>query len=215
MHFYSINTFDRILKKIMISGLRGKIHSLQLGKVELDVSGVLYEVHISFKSYDKLLSNIDSIVFLYTYHLITDRTQKLFGFLEEREKTLFILLRGLQGIGEMTALRVLSFLTPEELITCVKEEDRSKLEKIPKVKGKTSEKIMFEIKQNLNKFQNFVNLKENQKIENHQHSINEISVLALVQLGFDEKTAKSEISKLLKISPNLTDAELIREVLKR
>jgi Holliday junction DNA helicase RuvA len=195
----------------MIAGLRGKIRKVNINKAFIDVNGVVYELNISFKSYDILRDTNNKEVFLFVFHSITDRSQKLFGFTEEKERELFELLKSLQGIGEMTALRVLSFLSPSELIDAVKREDKTKLEKIPKVKGKTSEKILFEVKQNLKKFEGFLE----DSLSSSPKSANEsLSILALLQLGFDEKTANREVKKQLEKTPDAETADIIREVLK-
>ncbi|MBK8395987.1 MAG: Holliday junction branch migration protein RuvA [Leptospiraceae bacterium] len=197
----------------MITGLKGKIERLDVGVIELDVNGVVYEVFISFKTYDLVKNNKENQVYLYTYHLINDRTQKLFGFLNIRDRELFKLIRGLHGIGEMTALKILSFMNADELYKAVVNEDNSQLEKIPKVKGKTSEKIIFEVKQNLKKFEAFLN-DTNINYSPTKEDKKDLSVLALVQLGFDEKSAIKEVSKVM-TEKNMDDtAEIIREVLK-
>jgi len=197
----------------MIAGIRGKLKKVSTNKAYLETGGILYELHISFKSFDLLRDGLNTEVFLYVYHSITDRSQKLFGFLEEKERELFELMKSLQGIGEMTALRVLSFLSPAELIESVRKEDKTKLEKIPKVKGKTSEKILFEVKHNLKKFESLLaeNRPEVSELGNQKE---ELGILGLVQLGFDEKTAGREVKKFLMKSPNAEPAEIIREVLK-
>ncbi len=195
----------------MIAGLRGKIRKVNINKAFIDVNGVVYELNISFKSYDILKDTNNKEVFLFVFHSITDRSQKLFGFTEEKERELFELLKSLQGIGEMTALRVLSFLSPLELIAAVKREDKTKLEKIPKVKGKTSEKILFEVKQNLKKFEGFL---EDSSSSSPKSANESLSILALLQLGFDEKTANREVKKQLEKTPDAETADIIREVLK-
>jgi Holliday junction DNA helicase RuvA len=195
----------------MIAGLRGKIRKVNINKAFIDVNGVVYELNISFKSYDILKDTNNKEVFLFVFHSITDRSQKLFGFTEEKERELFELLKSLQGIGEMTALRVLSFLSPLELIDAVKREDKTKLEKIPKVKGKTSEKILFEVKQNLKKFEGFL---EDSSSSSPKSANESLSILALLQLGFDEKTANREVKKQLEKTPDAETADIIREVLK-
>ena len=195
----------------MIAGLRGKIRKVNINKAFIDVNGVVYELNISFKSYDILKDTNNKEVFLFVFHSITDRSQKLFGFTEEKERELFELLKSLQGIGEMTALRVLSFLSPLELIDAVKREDKTKLEKIPKVKGKTSEKILFEVKQNLKKFESFL---EDSSSSSPKSANESLSILALLQLGFDEKTANREVKKQLEKTPDAETADIIREVLK-
>jgi holliday junction DNA helicase RuvA len=196
----------------MIAGLRGSLWKITINKVYIDVNGVVYELNISFKSYDNLKDKKGSQIYLFVYHSITDRSQKLFGFQEEKERDLFELLKSLQGIGEMTALRVLSFMTPSELIDSVKREDRTKLEKIPKVKGKTSEKILFEVKQNLKKFESF--LEDSIPPGTPKDDKENLAVMALVQLGYDERTALKEVKKQIEKSPSSDAADIIRDVLK-
>lgn len=197
----------------MIAGLKGKIERLDVSFVELDVNGVIYEIFISFKTYEELKGKKDNQIYLSIYHLINDRTQKMFGFLNIRDRELFKLIRGLHGIGEMTALKILSFMSADELYKAVVNGDNSQLEKIPKVKGKTSEKIIFEVKQNLKKFEAFLNdTKENYQPTKEDKK--DLSVLALIQLGFDEKTAMKEVAKVM-TSKNIDEtAEIVREVLK-
>ena len=197
----------------MIAGLKGNIERLDVSVVEVNVNGVVYEVYISFKTYEQLRLLKEKEVQLSIYHLINDRSQRLFGFMNIRDRELFKLIRGLHGIGEMTALKILSFMSADDLYKAVVNGDNSQLEKIPKVKGKTSEKIIFEVKQNIKKFEAFLNDTDTNYSPSKEDK-KDLSVLALIQLGFDEKTAIKEVSKVIK-EKNIDDtAEIIREVLK-
>lgn len=201
------------METALISGIRGKIFKLELGKVFVDVGSVVYEINISFKVFDKLKEiSKDEEIFLYIYHSISERTQKLFGFLDEKDKSMFELLKSLSGIGESTSLRILSFLTPNELLEIVSTENKKKLEKIPKIRGKTSEKILFEIKQNIHKFQDF-NIKETSTEQEVLSSQEELAIQGLIHLGYDEKTAHNEIKKLKSLKLTMA-SEMIREVLR-
>ena len=75
----------------MIAGLRGKIRKININKAFIDVNGVVYELNISFKSYDILRDSNNKEVFLFVFHSITDRSQKLFGFTEEKERELLVM----------------------------------------------------------------------------------------------------------------------------
>jgi Holliday junction DNA helicase RuvA len=197
----------------LIAGLKGNIERLDVSVVEVNVNGVVYEVYISFKTYEQLRLLKEKEIQLCIYHLINDRSQKLFGFMNIRDRELFKLIRGLHGIGEMTALKILSFMSADDLYKAVVNGDNSQLEKIPKVKGKTSEKIIFEVKQNIKKFEAFLNDTDTNYSPSKEDK-KDLSVLALIQLGFDEKTAIKEVSKVIK-EKNIDDtAEIIREVLK-
>lgn len=201
----------------MIRALIGQIDSLDYGLLFFNVGGVVYEILISYKTYEALKNHQKAEeTRIHIYHSITDRSQKLFGFHIEKDRELFKHLKSLNGIGEMTALRVLSYLDGEHLLEIVKNNDKALLEKIPKVKGKTSEKILFEIKQNYKKFESFVNesMQEN-KQPTQMDSAKQLAVMALVKLGFDEKTANSEVNRILKSNPDEKNPSIIiKQVLK-
>lgn len=85
------------------------------------------------------------------------------------------------------------------------------MEKIPKVKGKTSEKILFEIKQNLKKLEIFLS-DESAKTDPEDRET-DLATLALIQLGFDEKTATKQVSDVKKINPLATASEIVKQVI--
>ncbi|AAS69755.1 Holliday junction branch migration protein RuvA [Leptospira interrogans] len=210
----------------MISGLKGILRKLEVGFVHIETGGITYEVTISFKTYLEL-KNLPLLkeVQLQIFHSINERGQKLFGFLTEQDKEFFKVMKGLQGIGELTALKILSFFSAEDLYRIVQSGEVKELEKIPKVKGKTSEKIFFEVKQNLKKLELFLSgsSKESSVIltsllqspeEMAFSKKRETVILGLVQLGFEEKTASKEVDKVLKIFSSNDPGEIIREILK-
>ncbi|WP_341476280.1 Holliday junction branch migration protein RuvA, partial [Leptospira ellisii] len=148
------------------------------------------------------------------------------GFLTEQDKEFFKVIKGLQGIGELTALKILSFFSAEDLYRIVQSGEAKELEKIPKVKGKTSEKIFFEVKQNVKKLELFLSGTPPKGIPTPSSLVvdpveaalarrKEIAVLGLIQLGFEEKTAAKEVEKILKETPETDPGEMIREILQR
>ncbi|EKR71455.1 Holliday junction branch migration protein RuvA [Leptospira noguchii] len=210
----------------MISGLKGTLKKLEVGFAHIETGGITYEVTISFKTYLELKNlPLQKEIQLQIFHAINERGQKLFGFLTEQDKEFFKVMKGLQGIGELTALKILSFFSAEELYRIVQSGEAKELEKIPKVKGKTSEKIFFEVKQNLKKLELFLSgsSKESSVIltslsqspeEIEFSKKRETVILGLVQLGFEEKTASKEVDKILKNFSSNDPGEIIREILK-
>ncbi|AOP33451.1 Holliday junction ATP-dependent DNA helicase RuvA [Leptospira tipperaryensis] len=211
----------------MISGLKGNLRKLEVGFAHLETGGVTYEITISFKTYLELKSLPSSKeIYLHIFHAMSERGQRLFGFLTEQDKEFFKVMKGLQGIGELTALKILSFFSAEDLYRIAQSGEAKELEKIPKVKGKTSEKIFFEVKQNLKKLELFLSgtppkgmslslpSSTSTPEEAAASRRKEIAVLGLIQLGFEEKAAIKEVEKVLKNSPETDPGEIIREILK-
>ncbi|MDZ4726154.1 MAG: Holliday junction branch migration protein RuvA [Leptospira sp.] len=195
----------------MIGSLKGQLLRLDLDSILIEVSGVGYEVLIPFPLHLQLRESVGKEIFVFVFHSITDRNQKLFGFSTNKDRELFKLIKSLNGIGELTALKILSFFQADELYQIAQADDRKTLEKIPKVKGKTSEKILFEIKQNLRKLESF--LREDKKEFSITNSQNDLAILALIQLGYDEKTANREVALVRKVNPEMEAGEIIRLVI--
>ncbi len=211
----------------MIASIRGRIFRINLNSVHIETSsGLGYEVFIPFPVHLQLKNrNRDEEVFLFVHQSVSERGEKLFGFLTHRDKELFLLIKSLNGIGELTALKILSFFDGTALHRMAVEGNKELLEKIPKIRGKTSEKILFELKQNLKKIESFL-LPENQTSERKEFSSvvgpteeksntqKELAILGLVQLGFDEKSARKEAEGLW--NENIREAsEIIRIILSR
>lgn len=195
----------------MIAGIKGKVHKLEINILFIETSEFLYEVIIPFRTYEVFVNHQE--VFVYIYHSITDKSQKLYGFHNLQEREFFKFLTSLNGIGEMTAIRVLSYFSADELYQIINSNNLKQLEKIPKVKGKTSQKIVFEIKQNLKKFQNFLSENPEPAMDKYSET-NELTVAALVQLGFDEKSARRQVELIQKNNATTDTAQIIKEVLK-
>ena len=138
-------------------------------------------------------------------------------------------MKSLNGIGELTALKILSFYNADSLFTIATDENKAALEKIPKVKGKTSEKVLFELKQNLKKLESFLQKDSTESKDENisdsstvtlekdiyprlENNDKDLAILGLIQLGFDEKNSRKEVERLWN-SGTKEASEIIRLVL--
>jgi Holliday junction DNA helicase RuvA len=183
----------------MIAFLRGIPISVGVHHVILDVNGVGYQIQTTVRDSQILAQSGKKEVLIHIYHLITDRTQKLYGFLNEEEKEIFLLLTSFHGIGEMTAIKVLSFVSPEDLKRIADTEDIGPLNKIPKVRGKTAEKIGFELKSNRKKLDRLVRSQGSSPIpiSSEDDSLG-LAIMALLELGFEAKSAEEKATRHFK-----------------
>ena len=172
----------------MITALKGILVKSGINRLEIETGGVTREVTISYKTHEELKNKTGETVYILVYHLITEQTQRLFGFLSEQDREFFIILKSLSGIGPATAMNLLSFLSPRQLYDLARAGDTVPLKKIPKVGAKTAESILFAVKQNNKKFEQLID-----ELPVFTESGRELAVQALVQLGFDEKTATRKV----------------------
>lgn len=128
----------------MIGRLTGRLASKSPDQVLLDVGGVGYLVHIPLSTFYEL-PDVESPASLWVHTHVREDVLSLYGFLTERERSLFLLLLGVAGIGPRVALTVLSGIPPAELAAALHSQDVRRLIAIPGVGKKTAERMVLEL----------------------------------------------------------------------
>ena len=128
----------------MIGRLTGRLAAKTPDQVLLDVSGVGYLVHIPLSTFYELPEQ-ESPASLWIHTHVREDALALYGFLTERERSLFLLLLGVAGIGPRVALTVLSGIPPAELVDALRTQDVRRLVAVPGVGKKTAERMVLEL----------------------------------------------------------------------
>lgn len=132
----------------MIAMLRGVLEEKQSDHIVLDVGGVGYRVFISLSTYEKLPAVGESMRLLTLTHVREDALH-LYGFATSEERTLFVLLNNVTGIGTRMAISALSALSTSALAGAIASEDLNTLCLIPGVGRKTAQRLVIELKDRL------------------------------------------------------------------
>lgn len=129
----------------MIAHLTGTLLSKQPNAVIVDVSGVGYEVNIPVSTfYD--LEEPGSNVQLRIYTHVREDTLQLFGFKTARERELFLRVISVSGIGPQLGIKLLSGMSADEMIECIRNNNLAKLTLIPGIGRKTAERLVMELR---------------------------------------------------------------------
>lgn len=128
----------------MIGRLTGRLAAKAPDHVLLDVGGVGYQVHIPLSTFYEL-PEAETPASLWIHTHVREDALALYGFLTERERTLFLLLLGVTGIGPRVALTVLSGIPPSELVAALRAQDVRRLVAVPGVGKKTAERMVLEL----------------------------------------------------------------------
>jgi holliday junction DNA helicase RuvA len=130
----------------MIATLSGKILMKGTDRVVVDVAGVGYEVFLSSDGISRLPGkNEDVFLFIHTH--VREDTFQLFGFLEEDEKEMFLILKTVSGIGPKLALAILSGMRVAELGAAIVSQDVRRLMGLPGVGKRTAERLCVELRE--------------------------------------------------------------------
>lgn len=88
---------------------------------------------------------------IYTHLLVREDLLALYGFIDQQERALFETLLSVSGVGPRLALLTLSTLSREHLQNAVARDEPKVLTRVPGIGKKTAEKIVFELKDKLQK----------------------------------------------------------------
>ena len=132
----------------MIARLSGTLLEKRGDVAVVDVGGVGYLVHLSLQSMARLPAE-GAEVRLRTYTHVREDALQLFGFANEDEERLFLLLIGVSGVGPRLAQTILSGMPAPELAAALIGEEIGRLTQISGVGKKTAERLVLELKDKL------------------------------------------------------------------
>ena len=128
----------------MIARLRGQLIEKMPPWVLLDVGGVGYQVEVPLSTFEDLPALGEQSMLLIEM-VVREDAMLLYGFATDKEKSLFLLLVKVNGIGPKLALAVLSSLSVDAFVQAVREKNANLLTKIPGVGKKTAERMVLEL----------------------------------------------------------------------
>jgi Holliday junction DNA helicase RuvA len=135
----------------VIGRLTGRLAEKSPDQLILDVAGVGYLIHIPLSTFYEL-PEAESPASLFIHTHVREDALALYGFLTERERSLFLLLISVAGIGPRVALTVLSGIPPAELVEALRTQDVRRLVAIPGVGKKTAERMVLELAEKVVRF---------------------------------------------------------------
>ena len=186
----------------MIAGLRGVLVSTTPCVVE--VGGIGFEVQIPEKDRASLTTGEVSF---FTYLYVREDRLHLYGFLDARDRELFVRLIEVSGIGPKIAINVLSAEPSERIVRAIRNRDTAFLCKLPGLGKKTAERLAVELKDKLAHLGTAMTGTARTGGE-----VREEAFLALVSLGLTNGTAERALEQ---IDWNSDDATSVEKVVKR
>ncbi len=199
----------------MIATLRGKVILKGGDRAIIDVSGVGYEVYLSQDGIARLPEK-DEEIFLYIHTHVREDAFILFGFSEEEEKEMFLILKTVSGVGPKLALAILSGMRVGELCMAIGEKDIQRLTTLQGVGKKTAERLCVDLKDKVGHLR--THLSAEGEVADSIISTNSVqadALSALVNLGYPDPVARGALVGVKKRVGNEAFAKMaIEELLK-
>ncbi|TAH10694.1 MAG: Holliday junction branch migration protein RuvA [Runella slithyformis] len=180
----------------MIAYLNGKIAQKDAAFIVMDVGGVGYEVKISLQTY-AALPNPGEAAKVFTYQQIREDAHVLYGFAEPDEKTLFMDLISVSGVGAATALVMLSSLSAPEIKQAIASENLKVIQTIKGIGAKTAQRILIDLKDKMKK-EGVPLVASASTVAGANSKARSEALAALIMLGIPKPAAEKSVDTIIK-----------------
>ncbi len=194
----------------MIAYIKGLITYKNPAYVIVETGGIGYHINISLQTYARIESHEQ--VKLLTHLHIKEDSHTLFGFADDAERTLFVQLLSVSGVGPSTAQILLSALSTDEIKAAIVGENEQAFRNAKGIGPKTAKRIILDLKDKI--------VKEGGELSPvfsaQDNTIREEALSALVALGFARIPVQKALNQILREQPGIRSVEeLIKLALKQ
>jgi len=174
----------------------------------LNSCGIEWDIAVSAKTLAALPAVGDECQ-VFTYYLHTENMVKLYGFFSKEERTFFLELNKVNGIGPKQAMKMLSSVSARQMSEALDKDDVDLLSGIPGVGKKTAQKIMLAMRGKLVLTDEVASSAGNPRFAD--------IVNALSDMGFEYKKALKAVEEVAKNADimDMRDDEREKEIFKR
>ena len=200
----------------MIEYLKGGLTELTPTTATVECHGVGYLANISLNTYTAIQNR--SQVKLYIHEAIREDAHVLYGFVDKRERELFLQLISVSGIGGNTARTILSALNPNELCEVIGSGNDKLLKMVKGIGGKTAQRIIVELKDKIVSVGGDTTGASSIGSALFAEPNNEVldsAVAALSMLGYTTAASQKVVKAILKEQPSVSVEAAIKEALRR
>ena len=195
----------------MFDYIKGEPTELTPAYVVLETGGVGYCVNITLPTFSALSGKTNAK--LYVYEAIREDAHLLYGFMNQAERQLFMLLISVSGIGANTARMIMSSYSSQEIQEMIATGNVVALNAIKGIGSKTAQRIIVDLKDKIQKIA-LVPGQSSNPVFAANNELKEEAVSALVMLGFAAAASQKTVDQILKSEPHLRVEQLIKMALK-
>lgn len=194
----------------MYEFIEGNLEALTPTHAVIECQGLGYFTHISLNTFESIKGNGKVRLFIEQVFKVENQHPvaiQLYGFSDPEERMMFRLLTSISGVGNNTALIMLSSLDPETLTQGILNGNVGLLKSIKGIGEKTAQRIVLELRDKLTgkKFSGML-----PSLGPNQDQLGE-ALTALSVLGYAKPAAEKA---LLKVSKDLGTMATVEELIK-
>lgn len=192
----------------MIYSLTGKVIEKTPNEVVIECGGVGYLVSIPVSAVGAI-ADVGEQDTIYTFMNVSENNVSLFGFANQQERRMFMLLTTVSGVGPKVGLAILSALPPEKIMLALSAGDHKALTAANGVGPKLAQRLVLELKDKVAGSIGVEGLSAEDMASAVRPSAGAAgqAIEALLSLGYTQSEAAAAVAK---IDPSIPVAEMIR-----
>lgn len=175
----------------MIHHLNGRLIEKSPTHAVIECGGVGYFVNISLHTFSAL--GDEENVRLLTHLVVREDAHTLYGFHQEDERTVFLKLISVSGVGASTGRMIISSMSPDEVKTAILGGDVKAIQSVKGIGAKTAQRIIVDLQDKIGEVSGGTEI-----IPLGGNTAKLEALSALSSLGFDKTKANKTLETILK-----------------
>lgn len=197
----------------MIEYIKGELTELTPALATVEASGIGYGLNISLNTFSAIQGKKE--VKLYVYEAIREDAHSLFGFVNKKEREMFLLLISVSGVGANTARMILSSLSISELCNAISTNNERLIKGIKGIGLKTAQRIIVDLRDKIVALGIAEEIPVGGQVSAPVNcQVKDEAVSALTMLGFAPAPSQKVVVAIMQEQPNAPVEQVVKQALK-
>ena len=198
----------------MIDYIKGELTDLSPAFATIEVAGIGYGLNISLNTFSAIQGKKE--VKLYVYEAIREDAHVLFGFLNKKEREMFLLLITVNGVGANTARMMLSGMSVVELCNAISTGNARQIQNVKGIGKMTAQRIIVDLRDKIVALGIADEIPAGGSIVVPvNNAVKDEAVSALTMLGFAPAPSQKVVLQILQQQPDAPVETVVKLALKQ
>ena len=198
----------------MIEYIKGELTDLTPAFATIEVAGIGYGLNISLNTFSAIQGKKE--VKLYVYEAIREDAHQLFGFVNKKEREMFLLLITVNGVGANTARMMLSGMSVAELCNAISTGNARLIQNVKGIGKMTAQRIIVDLRDKIVALGIADEIPAGGTIAVPvNNAVKDEAVSALTMLGFAPTPSQKVVLQILQQQPDAPVEQVVKLALKQ
>ena len=197
----------------MIEYIKGELTELTPALATIEAAGIGYGLNITLNTFSAIQGKKE--VKLYVYEAIREDAHLLYGFLNKKEREMFLLLITVNGVGANTARMMLSGLSVNELCNAISAGNARLIQSMKGIGKMTAQRIIVDLREKIVSLGIAEEIPTGGQIAaSVNNQVKDEAVSALTMLGFSPAPSQKVVLQILQEQPDAPVETVVKLALK-